>query len=415
MSDNIIDDNIMKMEKIKTRKIPKKRNKINDKKIIQTPELKKCEELVTDQSNKKKKIQPLELKKCEESVKKESNKKKKIQTSELKKCEESVTKESNKINDEKKIQPPELECVQSIIDIKHYHYARFTLSPLRHGQANTIGSAIRRALLDEVEGTGITQAIFHNIGNENIVSEYSVLEGFTESITEIGINLKEIVLRSDAYGLQEASIHVVGPREVIAQDIMLPPSVKIIDPTQHIVTINSSMTLDISLGIEKGRGYHLKNEGIVVTDHDNFVSYNIDAAFAPVQNVNYSVHSYWNEKNEMQEILFLEIWTNGGLTPKEALYEASRNLIDFLLPFFNTEKSEDLSFDKRDPYDQLYIDQMDLVFSNKIRNFIKKANIITLSDLLKYSQEDLMKLKYLKKESIQEILDFIEKVRKMKL
>lgn len=324
------------------------------------------------------------------------------------------------MNDNKIIQIPELKCVESRTESKRFHYGRFTLSPLRHGQANTIGSAIRRVLLSEVEGTCITHVIFNNIAN-NRANEYSVLKGFTESINEIGMNLKEIVLRSDAYGFQKGSIHGVGPKKVTAQDIMMPPSVKIIDPTQHIVTINSYMTLDISLVIEKGRGYlihDLKKEGIDFRD-DTFVSY-IDAAFAPVQNVNYSIHSYKNEENEMQEILFLEIWTNGGLTPKEALYEASRNLIDFFLPFLNTENSDslnenitpDLSF-RRKIYDQLYIDQ--LCFSTKIANCLKRANINTVSDLLNYSKEDLMKLKHLGEQSIKEILEFIEYIRKIEI
>nr|QYB22845.1 RNA polymerase alpha subunit [Widdringtonia nodiflora]BBN67089.1 RNA polymerase alpha chain [Widdringtonia schwarzii] len=335
------------------------------------------------------------------------------------------------MNDNKKsvpIQIPELKCVESRTESKHFTYGRFTLSPLRHGQANTIGSAIRRVLLSEVEGTCITHVIFNNIkkkyseNDEYSASEYSVLRGFSESIHGIVMNLKKIVLRSDAYGFRKGSIRVVGPKKVTAQDIMLPPSVKIIDPTQHIVTINSYMTLDISLVIEKGRGYlihDLRKEGICFRD-DAFV-FDINAAFVPVQNVNYSIHSYWSEENEMQEILFIEIWTNGGLTPKEALYEASRNLIDFFLPFLNAKEENsdslndnitpDLSSDTRKLYDQLYVDQ--LCFSTRIHNCLKKANINTVSDLLNYSGEDLMKIKHLGEQSVKEILEFIEYIRKI--
>nr|QYB22198.1 RNA polymerase alpha subunit [Pilgerodendron uviferum]BBN66853.1 RNA polymerase alpha chain [Pilgerodendron uviferum] len=335
------------------------------------------------------------------------------------------------MNDNKKsvsIKIPELKCVESRTDSKRFHYDRFTLSPLRNGQANTIGSAIRRVLLGEVEGTCVTHVIFNKI---SLANEYSVLTGITESIHDILMNLKKIVLRSDAYGIRKGSIRVDGPKKVTAQDIMLPPSVRIIDPTQHIATINNYMTLDISLVIEKGRGYlihALKKDEIFLKDND-FIFY-IDAAFAPVQNVNYSIHSYWSEENEIQEILFLEIWTNGGVTPKEALYEASRNFIDFFLPFLNAKEENsnrtnslndnitpsllisDISTDtKRIHFDEMYIDQLD--FSTRIYNCLKKENINTVSDLLNYSREDFLKIKHLGEQSVKEILEFMEHIRKI--
>nr|YP_009475490.1 RNA polymerase alpha subunit [Juniperus microsperma]AVK59552.1 RNA polymerase alpha subunit [Juniperus microsperma] len=307
------------------------------------------------------------------------------------------------------IKIPELKCVESRTESKRLHYGRFTLSPLRKGQANTIGSAIRRVLLGEVEGTCITRAKFNNISNE-----YSAIIGIEESIHEILMNLKEIVLRSDAYGIREGSIHVVGPKKVTAEDIILPPSVRKIDTTQHIANINKSITLDMSLQIEKGRGYIIQN-----SNNSNYKDefFPIDAVFVPVQNVNYSIHSYWNE-NETQEILFLEIWTNGGLAPKEALDEASRNLIDFFLPFLNAKEensdgtnslSDNISTNtKRIVFNQMYIDQLN--FSTRIYNCLKKANINTVSDLLNYSGKDLMKIKHLGEQSVKEILELIRNI-----
>nr|YP_009059772.1 RNA polymerase alpha chain [Amentotaxus formosana]UPV69850.1 RNA polymerase alpha subunit [Amentotaxus formosana]BAP47762.1 RNA polymerase alpha chain [Amentotaxus formosana] len=317
------------------------------------------------------------------------------------------------------IKTPQLKCVEYRTDSKRLHYGRFTLSPLRKGQANTIGSAIRRVLLGEVEGTCITRAKF-----QNITHEYSVIIGIEESVHEILMNLKEIVLRSDVYGIREGYIHIVGPKKVTAQDIILPPSVRIIDTTQHIANISKKISLDISLQIEKGRGYIIQNPNSNNNSQDGIFS--IDAAFIPVQNVNYSIHSYWSE-NEIQEILFLEIWTNGGLAPKEALYEASRNLIDFFLPFLRAEEeningtnslSDNLtpslppshisSDTKKIVFDQMYIDQLN--FSTRIYNCLKKANINTLSDLSNYSREDLMKIKHLGEQSVKEILEFLRNI-----
>ena len=156
------------------------------------------------------------------------------------------------------------------------------------------------------------------------------------------MNLKEIVLRSNLYGTCDASICVRGPGCVTAQDIILPPYVEIVDTTQHIANLTEPIELRIGLQLERNRGYRIKTP-------NNFQdeSYPIDAVFMPVRNVNHSIHSYSNG-NEKQEILFLEIWTNGSLNPKEALYEASRNLIDLFIPFLYAEKENFYFEDKQD-------------------------------------------------------------------
>ncbi|KAK9663293.1 hypothetical protein RND81_O293100 [Saponaria officinalis] len=124
------------------------------------------------------------------------------------------------------------KCVESKTDSKCLYYGRFILSPLMKGQADTIGIAMRRALLGEMEGTCITRA-----KSEKIPHEYSTITGIQESVHEILMNLKEILLRSNLYGTCEASIYVRGPRCVTAQDIILPPYVEIVDNTQHIASL----------------------------------------------------------------------------------------------------------------------------------------------------------------------------------
>ena len=229
------------------------------------------------------------------------------------------------------------KCVESRADSKRLYYGRFILAPLMKGQADTIGIAMRRALLGEIEGTCITRA-----KSEKIPHEYSTIVGIQESIHEILMNLKEIVLRSNLYGTRNASICIKGPGYVTAQDIILPPSVEIVDNTQYIANLTEPINLCIELQIERNRGYRIKTP-------NNFQdgSYPIDAVFMPVRNVNHSIHSYSNG-NEKQEILFFEIWTNGSLTPKEALYEASRNLIDLFIPFLYAEKENFYLEDNQD-------------------------------------------------------------------
>nr|YP_009775121.1 RNA polymerase alpha subunit [Begonia versicolor]QJA15178.1 RNA polymerase alpha subunit [Begonia versicolor] len=310
------------------------------------------------------------------------------------------------------------KCLESRADNKRLYYGRFILSPLMKGQADTIGIAMRKALLGEIEGTCITRA-----KSEKIPHEYSTLIGIQESVHEILMNLKEIVLRSNLYGSGGAYIYVKGPGYVTAQDIILPPSVEIIDNTQYIAKLTEPIHFCIELQIERNRGYRIQTP-------NNFQdgSYSIDAVFMPVRNANHSIHSYVNG-NEKQEILFLEIWTNGSLTPKEALHEASRNLIDLFIPFLHAEEENfhltnnqhkitlpiftfhdrlaKLRKNKKEiAFKSIFIDQSEL--PPRIYNCLKRSNIHTLLDLLNNNPDELMKIKNFCIEDINHILNILE-------
>nr|YP_009730332.1 RNA polymerase alpha subunit [Helicia shweliensis]QHT54478.1 RNA polymerase alpha subunit [Helicia shweliensis] len=313
----------------------------------------------------------------------------------------------------------EWKCVESRADSKRLYYGRFILSPLMKGQADTIGIAMRRALLGEIEGTCITRA-----KSEKIPHEYSTIVGIEESVHEILMNLKEIVLRSNLYGTRNASICVRGPGYVTAQDIISPPSIEIVDTTQHIASLTDPIDLCIELQIERSRGYRMKT-----LNNSQDGSYPIDAVFMPVRNANYSIHSYGNG-NQKQEILFIEIWTNGSLTPKEALYEASRDLIDLFIPFLHAQEEDiqlqdnqntvALSFfifhdrlaklsknKKTMAWKHIFIDQLEL--SPKAYNCLKRSNIVCILDLLNKSEEDLMEMKDLGLEDLKKIVSILEK------
>nr|YP_009251401.1 RpoA [Gymnospermium microrrhynchum]AIX89855.1 RpoA [Gymnospermium microrrhynchum]UUC03428.1 RNA polymerase alpha subunit [Gymnospermium microrrhynchum] len=308
-------------------------------------------------------------------------------------------------------------CVESRTDNKCLYYGRFVLSPLMKGQADMIGIAMRRALLGEIEGTCITHA-----KSEKIPHEYSTIGGIEESVHEILMNLKEIVLRSNMYGTCDASICVKGPVNITAKDIISSPSVEIVDTTQHIASLTEPIDLCIGLQIERNRGYRMKTPNSAQKG-----SYPIDAVFMPVRNANHSIHSYGNG-NEKQEILFLEIWTNGSLTPKEALHEASRNLIDLFIPFLHAEEQDIFLEDNQNGvtlplftfHDGLaklkkneialkciFIDQSEL--PSRTYNCLKKSNLNTLLDLLNKSQEDLLKIEHFRIEDVKRILGILQK------
>uniref|UniRef100_I1QMC5 DNA-directed RNA polymerase n=1 Tax=Oryza glaberrima TaxID=4538 RepID=I1QMC5_ORYGL len=153
------------------------------------------------------------------------------------------------------------------------------------GQADTVGIALRRALLGEIEGTCITHAKFGSVPHG-----YSTIAGIEESVQEILLNLKEIVLRSNLYGVRTTSICVKGPRYITAQDIILPPSVEIVDTAQPIANLTEPTVFRIELRIKRDRGYHTE---VRKNTHDG--SYPIDAVSMPVRNVNYSIFACGNE------------------------------------------------------------------------------------------------------------------------
>jgi DNA-directed RNA polymerase subunit alpha len=307
-------------------------------------------------------------------------------------------------------------CIESRMESKRLLYGRFAISPFRKGQANTVGIAMRRSLLNEIDGASIISAEIKRVKHE-----YSTISGIQESIHDILINLKEIVIKSDSYEPQKAYISISGPKKVTARDIEVPPSVRIIDDTQYITTLTEAVSLDIELNIEKDCGYRIEgSQGY----KDNLFA--IDAVFMPIRNVNYSVHSF-EIRGKMKEILFLEIWTDGSLTPKEALYEASRNSIDLFIPLINSERKE-INSEMEEPeesntssapfqflpsdmeemtkdtaFKHIFIDQSEL--PARAYNCLKRVDVHTIADLLSYSENDLVKIKNFGKKSVEQVLE----------
>lgn len=306
-------------------------------------------------------------------------------------------------------------CVEANIESDRLHYGRFAVSPFRTGQANTVGIAMRRALLGEVEGSAITCATFKNVSHE-----YSAVDGIQETVLDILLNLKEIVIRSDSEEPQKAFVSTIGPGKILAGDLVLPPSLEITDPTQHIALLTKAVPFDLELEVEKGCGYRIADPAKSVEGR-----FYLDSVFMPVRNANYSVHSFENE-DITQEILFLEIWTNGSISPEEALYEAARCLIDLFLPFLHAEKKEVVNSsggehggsstsyfntflssgeqaNKEVAYKHIFIDQLKL--PARAYNCLKRANIHTVADLLDFTQDDLMRIKNFGKKSVEEVLE----------
>ncbi|KAL9419598.1 hypothetical protein AB3S75_037378 [Citrus x aurantiifolia] len=246
------------------------------------------------------------------------------------------------------------KCVESRADSKRLYYGCFILSLLMKGQADKIGIVMRRVLLGEIEGTCITHA-----KSKKIPHEYSTIVGIQESVHEILMNLKDIVLRSNLYRTCDALICVKDPGYVTAQDILLPPSVEIVDNTQHIASLTEPIDLSIGLQIERSRGYNLKTPNTFQDGN----CYPIDAVFMPVRNANHSI----------------------------TFHDRLAKL---------TKKKKEIALKS------IFIDQSEM--SPRIYNCLKKSNIHTLFDLLNTRQEDLMKIEHCRIEDVKQIMSILE-------
>ena len=348
----------------------------------------------------------------------------------------------------------ECVCLDHKIENCRLHYGRFAVSPFLPGQAITIGTAIRRALLGDVKGTCITSAYVVKVNHE-----YCILEGVRESVHDILLNLKDIVLKSDICKPQQGIILFQGPGIVTTEHIQLPSAVKVVDKTQYIAKVETATQLEIHITIEKLRGWQVRKLDSV-KEH----IFPIDGVLKPVRNVNYSIYSL-GEGQMLQELLLLELWTNGALTPQEALSEASRNLTILFQPFLNLHTinacknlsnhalSSLASFEpnknnfiiKTDINKKKYIDystasvqlsnllqqekiyhsalttQIDtlnkqvlkvsidqLQLSVRASNSLKKAGVYTVLQLLEYTQKDLLKLENLGKRSAEQIVKALQ-------
>lgn len=295
----------------------------------------------------------------------------------------------------------EIECIESRIDGPRDHYDKFVLEPLDQGQGITIGNSLRRVLLSDLQGTSIVSVRIAGVNHE-----FSTIPGIREDVLEILLNLKEVVLKSDNNESMIGRVRVQGPAIVTANDFELPPEINLIDPKQYIATICGNNVLEMEFRIEKGKGYRLIEKGIDETSLD-FLQ--IDSIFMPVKKVNYIVEDVRYKQNKVQDRLILEVWTNGSISPKEAISQSSNILTNFFTPLkninFKPEENNDLQEDSK--INQILIEELQL--SVRAYNCLKRAQIHSVADLLDYSQEDLLEIKNFGQKSAEEVIDALKK------
>jgi len=293
-----------------------------------------------------------------------------------------------------------IECLKSEKIESGSMYGQFLIDSLSSGQGITIGNLLRRVLLGDLKGTAIT-----GVRIAGVKDEFSLIPGVREDILEILLNLKGIVFRSKSFTRQFGRLRLHGPAVITASSIQLPPDVEIINPNHYIATISSSHILEIEFKIESGTRYRLANE-LFSDKFEDFIE--TDAIFMPVQKVDFKVENVYDSFNNVKERLFLDVWTNGSISPEQAIFSGSNLIIDLFKSItehkINQEKEsikEKTQTKPVDPYTHIAIEELQL--SVRPYNCLKRAQINTIGDLLDYSPEKLLELKNFGRKSADEV------------
>jgi DNA-directed RNA polymerase subunit alpha len=295
----------------------------------------------------------------------------------------------------------EIECVESKNDTARDQYGKFILQPLDQGQGITVGNALRRVLLSDLEGSAIVAVRIAGINHE-----FSTISGVREDVLEILLNLKEVVLKSYNKEPSIGRLRVQGPSIITASNFELPPDIEVIDTNQYIATICNNNILEMEFRIEAGKGYQIVEKFMDDTSVD-FLQ--VDAIFMPVKKVNYSVEEVRYDQSSLKDRLTLEIWTNGSISPQEAIGQSSTILTNLFSPLKTIHfKSEEESFlPEGTRINQILIEELQL--SVRAYNCLKRAQIHSVADLLDYSQEDLLEIKNFGQKSAEEVIDALQK------
>lgn len=293
-----------------------------------------------------------------------------------------------------------MECVKSNKIESGQMYGQFLIDSLSLGQGITIGNLLRRVLLGDLKGTAIT-----GVRIAGVKDEFSLIPGIREDILEILLNLKGIVLKSEIFSRQFGRLRVHGPAVITASSIELPPEVQIINPNHYIATISNSHIVEIEFKIESGTKYQLANE-LFSDKFEDFIE--TDAIFMPVQKVDFKVENVYDKSNVIKERLIIDIWTNGSISPEQAIFSGSNLIINLFKSItdqkINNEKENLLEknpIKPIDPYTHIAIEELQL--SVRPYNCLKRAQINTIGDLLDYSPEKLLELKNFGRKSADEV------------
>ena len=301
--------------------------------------------------------------------------------------------------------PKRLDCDESSYTGT---YGKFIAEPFERGYGVTLGNSLRRILLSSIEGSAVS-----SIRIEGVSHEFATLPGVLESVTEIVLNIKGLIVRSHSKAPKTVYIKANKKGEIKAKDVISDEVIEVLNPNHHLVTLTQDVPFNMELEISRGRGYvpadQNKKEGSAVG------TIPVDAIFTPIIKVNFTVENTRVGQRTDYDRLLLDIVTNGAINPKEALLYGA-NILQRHLDVFvaygqlpeEEEQQEEISAEEEALYTKLRLPISELELSVRSSNCLKDANIKTIGDLVRRQESELLEFRNFGKKSLTEIGDLLK-------
>ena len=284
-------------------------------------------------------------------------------------------------------------------------YGKFTAEPLERGYGITVGNSLRRILLSSLQGAAITA-----IRTEGALHEFTSVPDVVEDVTEIILNLKEVVLRAASPKTYTVRIEKEGPGVVHARDLQLVDGLQVLNPDHVIATLDKKGPLVMDLTVNVGRGYVPAERNKTPTMPIGTIP--IDALFSPIRKVNYTVTNARVGQQTDYDKLTLEVWTNGSVKPQDAVAFAAKILKEQVSIFINFEETEETQYapagNEEEPLNENLFRSVDeLELSVRSANCLQNANIQLIGELVQRTEQDMLKTKNFGRKSLKEIKEIL--------
>ncbi len=296
------------------------------------------------------------------------------------------------------MQRPTVEALESAESDRQ----RFAIGPLEPGFGHTLGNSLRRTLLSSIPGAAVTQVRF-----DGALHEFATIPGVAEDVTDIILNLKDLVLMVMCEEPVTLRLDARGPSDVTAGDIQRHPDVEILNPEAPIATLNRAGRLSADITVARGRGYVSAEENKDLTAAIGVIP--VDSIYSPVRRVSFSVDATRVEQATDYDLLVLEVETDGSISPTEAMASAGatlRRLIQMVEEMSDDprglELGEIVSTTQPDAEAELMVDDLEL--TERPRNCLKRAQINTLNELLEHTRDDLLSITNFGDKSLDEVV-----------
>lgn len=292
---------------------------------------------------------------------------------------------------------------------KSANYGKFTAGPFERGYGTTIGNSLRRMLLSSIEGAAIVGVKF-----EGVYHEFSSVPGVIEDVTEIILNLKQVNLTLNGEASSKRIyIKKDTPGVLTAADITADPDITVLNPEHHIATLDKNGSLDMEMIVCRGRGYvpsekqNLEDESVQMIP--------IDSIFSPIEKVTFTVEKTRVEQSSDYDQLVMELWSNGGITPDDAVAHAAKIVKDHMQIFINFDEEPEPVQPQVDEKKQKVLVNMakcveELELSVRSYNCLKNANIQTISELIQKTDGEMLKTRNFGRKSLNEIKEILEEM-----